>query len=156
MLQQKVHFSKKRPRQFLETVDNLGVSNRYICFRNVMRISTGGLAKLADGSATVKLGDTSVLVTAVSRQKPSSYTGFTPLTVDYRQKAAAAGRIPTNFLRRELGPSEKEILTSRVIGKELTNIENFTRMYKNLPSISSPFIHFFFIKNYRQLKHNKA
>ena len=42
-----------------------------------------------------------------------------PLTVDYRQKAAAAGRIPTNFLRRELGPSEKEILTARIIDRSV-------------------------------------
>jgi len=46
-------------------------------------------------------------------------SGFFPLTVDYRQKSAAAGRIPTNFLRRELGTSEKEILTSRVIDRSL-------------------------------------
>lgn len=64
------------------------------------------------------LGDTSVLVTAVSKTKPSSST-FLPLVVDYRQKAAAAGRIPTNFLRRELGPTELEILTSRVIDRSL-------------------------------------
>lgn len=47
------------------------------------------------------------------------FTGFVPLTVDYRQKAAAAGRIPTNFLRRELGPSDKEILTARVIDRSI-------------------------------------
>lgn len=58
------------------------------------------------------------MVTAVSKTKaaPSS---FLPLVVDYRQKSAAAGRIPTNFFRRELGPSEKEILTSRVIDRSL-------------------------------------
>lgn len=59
-----------------------------------------------------------MLSTVVSKAKagPSS---FLPLTVDYRQKAAAAGRIPTNFLRRELGPTEKEILTSRLIDRSL-------------------------------------
>lgn len=64
------------------------------------------------------MGDTSVLVTAVSKTKQTS-TSFLPLVVDYRQKAAAAGRIPTNFFRRELGPSEQEILISRVIDRSL-------------------------------------
>ena len=65
-------------------------------------------------------GDTAVLVTAVSKTKSNSATAsFLPLTVDYRQKAAAAGRIPTNFLRRELGSTEKEILTSRMIDRSL-------------------------------------
>ncbi|XP_054714086.1 polyribonucleotide nucleotidyltransferase 1, mitochondrial-like isoform X2 [Uloborus diversus] len=58
------------------------------------------------------------MVTAVSKSKSSS-AAFVPLLVDYRQKAAAAGRIPTNYLRRELGPSEKEILTSRVIDRSV-------------------------------------
>lgn len=64
------------------------------------------------------LGETSVMVTAVSKTKPTP-SSFLPLVVDYRQKSAAAGRIPTNFLRRELGPSEKEILTSRLIDRSL-------------------------------------
>lgn len=64
------------------------------------------------------MGDTAVMVTAVSKTKASS-VNFMPLTVDYRQKAAAAGRIPTNFMRRELGPTEKEILTSRLIDRSV-------------------------------------
>lgn len=63
-------------------------------------------------------GDTSVLVTAVSKER-SSPPNFLPLVVDYRQKAAAAGRIPTNFLRREMGANEHEILTSRLIDRSL-------------------------------------
>lgn len=58
------------------------------------------------------------MVTAVSKKKLSP-SNFLPLVVDYRHKAAAAGRIPTNFLRRELGPSESEILTSRLIDRSL-------------------------------------
>uniref|UniRef100_A0A803TYX5 polyribonucleotide nucleotidyltransferase n=1 Tax=Anolis carolinensis TaxID=28377 RepID=A0A803TYX5_ANOCA len=77
-----------------------------------LEISSGKLARFADGSAVVQLGDTSVMVTAVSKTKPSP-SQFMPLVVDYRQKAAAAGRIPTNYLRRELGSTDKEILTSR-------------------------------------------
>ena len=65
-------------------------------------------------------GSTSVLTTCVGpANAPNANQGFVPLTVDYRQKAAAAGRIPTNFLRRELGPTEKEILTARVIDRSL-------------------------------------
>lgn len=59
-----------------------------------------------------------MMVTAVSKTKASP-SNFLPLVVDYRQKSAAAGRIPTNFFRRELGPSEREILTSRLIDRSL-------------------------------------
>lgn len=91
-----------------------------------MNISTGQYARLADGAAVATLGDTSVMVTAVSRTKPST-NNFLPLVVDYRQKSAAAGRIPTNFFRRELGPTEREILTSRVIDRSIRPLfpENF-------------------------------
>ncbi|XP_072907131.1 polyribonucleotide nucleotidyltransferase 1, mitochondrial isoform X3 [Hemitrygon akajei] len=83
-----------------------------------LEISTGKLARFADGSAMVQLGDTSVMVTAVSKTKPTS-SQFMPLVVDYRQKAAAAGRIPTTYLRKELGYTDSEILTSRVIDRSI-------------------------------------
>ncbi|KAG1926201.1 polyribonucleotide nucleotidyltransferase 1, mitochondrial isoform X5 [Pimephales promelas] len=83
-----------------------------------LEISTGKLARFADGCAVVKLGETSVMVTAVSKSKPAS-ASFMPLVVDYRQKAAAAGRIPTNHLRRELGSTDSEILTSRLIDRSI-------------------------------------
>ncbi|CAI5771356.1 polyribonucleotide nucleotidyltransferase 1, mitochondrial isoform X1 [Podarcis lilfordi] len=83
-----------------------------------LEISSGKLARFADGCAVVQLGDTSVMVTAVSKTKPSP-SQFMPLVVDYRQKAAAAGRIPTNYLRRELSSTDKEILTSRVIDRSI-------------------------------------
>uniref|UniRef100_A0A8B9HV42 Protein phosphatase 4 regulatory subunit 3C n=1 Tax=Astyanax mexicanus TaxID=7994 RepID=A0A8B9HV42_ASTMX len=66
----------------------------------------------------LSLGETSVMVTAVSKTKPSP-SQFMPLVVDYRQKAAAAGRIPTNYLRRELGTTDFEILTSRLIDRSI-------------------------------------
>lgn len=66
-------------------------------------MSTGKYARFADGTAVATIGDTAVMVTAVSKAKPGSNTSFMPLMVDYRQKSAAAGRIPTNFMRRELG-----------------------------------------------------
>ncbi|XP_003467547.1 polyribonucleotide nucleotidyltransferase 1, mitochondrial isoform X1 [Cavia porcellus] len=83
-----------------------------------LEISSGKLARFADGSAVVQSGDTAVMVTAVSKTKPSA-SQFMPLVVDYRQKAAAAGRIPTNHLRREIGSSDKEILTSRIIDRSI-------------------------------------
>ncbi|XP_041646288.1 polyribonucleotide nucleotidyltransferase 1, mitochondrial [Cheilinus undulatus] len=83
-----------------------------------LQISSGKFARFADGSAVVKLGETSVMVTAVSKTKATS-SQFMPLVVDYRQKAAAAGRIPTNYLRRELGTTDNEILTSRLIDRSI-------------------------------------
>ncbi|XP_025105301.1 polyribonucleotide nucleotidyltransferase 1, mitochondrial-like [Pomacea canaliculata] len=83
-----------------------------------LQLSSGKLARFADGAAVAKLDDTSVLVTAVSKTRSSQFSFF-PLTVDFRQKAAAAGRIPMNFFRRELGPTETEILTSRMIDRSL-------------------------------------
>ncbi|KAK9963900.1 hypothetical protein ABG768_005119 [Culter alburnus] len=83
-----------------------------------LEISTGKLARFADGCAVVRLGETSVMVTAVSKSKPASAL-FMPLVVDYRQKAAAAGRIPTNYLRREMGSTDSEILTSRLIDRSI-------------------------------------
>uniref|UniRef100_A0A8C6KLP0 Polyribonucleotide nucleotidyltransferase 1, mitochondrial n=1 Tax=Nothobranchius furzeri TaxID=105023 RepID=A0A8C6KLP0_NOTFU len=83
-----------------------------------LEISSGKFARFADGAAVVQLGDTSVMVTAVSKTKPSP-SQFMPLVVDYRQKAAAAGRIPTNYLRRELGTTDNEILTSRLIDRSI-------------------------------------
>uniref|UniRef100_A0A1Q3F1Q2 polyribonucleotide nucleotidyltransferase n=1 Tax=Culex tarsalis TaxID=7177 RepID=A0A1Q3F1Q2_CULTA len=87
----------------------------------VVRISSGKYARFADGCSVVTVGDTAVMVTAVARQKQGGggNASFLPLTVDYRQKAAAAGRIPTNFLRREMGPSEKEILAARLVDRSV-------------------------------------
>ncbi len=84
-------------------------------------MSSGKLAKFADGSCLATMGGTSVLATSVCKvpSNPPLVSSYVPLTVDYRQKAAAAGRIPTNFLRRETGPSDKEILTSRVIDRSI-------------------------------------
>ncbi|CAG5004092.1 unnamed protein product [Parnassius apollo] len=83
-----------------------------------LKLSTGRYARFADGACVATLGNTSVLSTVVSKAKQSN-NSFLPLVVDYRQKAAAAGRIPTNFLRRELGPTEREILTSRLVDRSI-------------------------------------
>ncbi|KAA0201847.1 hypothetical protein HAZT_HAZT000284 [Hyalella azteca] len=93
---------------------------RLPCSRS-LTLETGRHARMADGSVVATMGNTSVLVTATS--KPSSTPqSFLPLTVDYRQKYAAAGRIPTNYLKRELAPSDHEILTSRVIDRSVRPI----------------------------------
>ncbi|XP_066245159.1 polyribonucleotide nucleotidyltransferase 1, mitochondrial [Euwallacea similis] len=85
--------------------------------RNLV-LSSGKYARLADGCVVGSIGDTAVIVTVVSKTKPSP-SNFLPLVVDYRQKSAAAGRIPTNYFRRELGPTEREILTSRLIDRSV-------------------------------------
>jgi polyribonucleotide nucleotidyltransferase len=82
-------------------------------------IQAGKLAKQASGSALVKYGDTIVLVTAVASEEERS-TDFLPLSVEYQEKIYAAGRIPGNYFRREIGrPSEKETLTARLIDRPI-------------------------------------
>src|SRR6267143_336749 len=82
-------------------------------------IETGKLAKQADGSVTVQLGETIVLVAAVGAAKAKPGQEFFPLTVDYREKAAAAGKFPGGYFKREGRPTEKEILTSRLIDRPI-------------------------------------
>src|ERR1043165_8617134 len=82
-------------------------------------IETGKLAKQADGSVVVQLGETIVLVAAVAASKAKPGQDFFPLTVDYREKAAAAGRFPGGYFKREGRPTEKEILTSRLIDRPI-------------------------------------
>lgn len=82
-------------------------------------IETGKLARLADGAVTVRSGDTIILVTAVSATSVKEGQDFFPLTVDYREKAAAVGRIPGGYFKREGRPSEKEILTCRMTDRPL-------------------------------------
>ena len=80
-------------------------------------IETGKLAKQADGAVTVQYGETVVIVTAVASAQPKEELDFFPLTVDYREKAAAAGKFPGGYFKREGRPTEKEILTSRMIDR---------------------------------------
>ena len=82
-----------------------------------MSIETGRMAKQADGAALVQYGDTVVLVAATSNLEPREGASFFPLTVDYREYTYAAGRIPGGFIKRETRPSEKEVLTSRLIDR---------------------------------------
>ncbi|QSR89658.1 polyribonucleotide nucleotidyltransferase [Methylacidiphilum caldifontis] len=80
---------------------------------------TGKLAKIADGSVTVSYGETAVLVTVVSVTELKEDQDFLPLQVEYREKAAAAGRFPGGYFRKEGRPTDKEILTSRMIDRPL-------------------------------------
>jgi polyribonucleotide nucleotidyltransferase len=82
-------------------------------------IETGKLAKQADGAVTVQLGETIVVVAAVAATKAKEGQDFFPLTVDYREKAAAAGKIPGSYFKREGRPTEKEILTSRLTDRPI-------------------------------------
>ena len=81
-------------------------------------IETGKLAKQADGSVVVRMGDCMLLATAVSARKASP-VDFLPLTVDYREKFAAAGRFPGGFFKREARPSDNEVLTMRLVDRVL-------------------------------------
>ncbi|HEV7926779.1 MAG TPA: polyribonucleotide nucleotidyltransferase [Verrucomicrobiae bacterium] len=86
---------------------------------NQIIIETGKLAKQADGAVTVQLGETIVLVAAVAASKAKAGQEFFPLTVDYREKAAAAGKFPGGYFKREGRPTEKEILTSRLTDRPI-------------------------------------
>ncbi len=86
---------------------------------NEITIETGKIARLADGAVTVSCGDTTVIVCAVSATAIKEGQDFFPLTVDYREKAAAAGKFPGGYFKREGRPTEKETLTSRMIDRPL-------------------------------------
>jgi polyribonucleotide nucleotidyltransferase len=87
--------------------------------KSVLTIETGRMARQADGAVCVTYGDTAVLVTAVASDDIREGIDFLPLTVDYREKTYAAGKIPGGFFKREGRPSEKETLTSRLIDRPL-------------------------------------
>src|SRR5215831_16781342 len=82
-------------------------------------LETGQVAKQANGAVVVRSGDATVLVTACMAEEPKPGAGFFPLTVDYREYTYAAGKIPGGFIKREGRPSEKEILTSRLIDRPI-------------------------------------
>jgi polyribonucleotide nucleotidyltransferase len=82
-------------------------------------VETGRVAKQADGSVVIRYGDTMLLVTAVSARTAKEGLDFFPLTVEYRESSYSAGRIPGNYFRREGRPSEKEVLTCRLIDRPI-------------------------------------
>lgn len=99
------------PKVFQEVID-LGDG------RNIT-IETGKLAKQADGSVVIRMGNSMLLATAVSARTANPGIDFLPLTVDYREKFAAAGRFPGGFFKREARPSDSEILTMRLVDRVL-------------------------------------
>ena len=86
---------------------------------NDLILETGKLALQADGAVTVQLGETVVFVAAVAANKPKVGQDFFPLQVDYREKASASGKFPGGYFKREGRPTEKEILTSRMIDRPI-------------------------------------
>ncbi|MCF7729391.1 MAG: polyribonucleotide nucleotidyltransferase, partial [Chthoniobacterales bacterium] len=87
--------------------------------RSPITFESGKIAKLADGAVVVSYADTVVMTSAVSATTMKEGQDFFPLTVDYKEKAAAVGKIPGGYFKREGRPSEKEILTSRMIDRPL-------------------------------------
>jgi len=94
-----------------------------------LHVEMGKVAKQADGSVVIRYGDTMLLVTAVSTNSPREGIDFFPLTVEYRESTYSAGRIPGNYFRREGRPSEKEVLTARLIDRPCRPL--FPDGYKN-------------------------
>ncbi|MBU0477462.1 polyribonucleotide nucleotidyltransferase [bacterium] len=92
-------------------------------------IETGKLAKQADGAVTVRCGDTVILATVVCSKTTREGMDYFPLSVDYREKTYAAGKIPGGFFKREGRPTEKEILTSRLIDRPIRPL--FPDMFRN-------------------------
>src|SRR6188768_1405474 len=92
-------------------------------------LETGKIARQADGAVLATYGGTTVLATVVFEKKPKAGLDFFPLTVNYQEKAFAAGKIPGGFFKREGRPSEKETLTSRLIDRPIRPL--FVEGFKN-------------------------
>jgi polyribonucleotide nucleotidyltransferase len=98
---------------------NIGTTKSIITGGKEISIETGKLAKQADGSVVLRMGDTMILATVVAAKDAREGVDFLPLTVDYKEKFAADGRIPGGFFRREARPSEREILVMRIVDRAL-------------------------------------
>ena len=98
---------------------NLGITKTIKIGGKKISIETGKLAKQADGAVVLRMGDTMILATVVANKGAKEGVDFLPLTVDYREKFAADGRIPGSFFRREARPSEREILVMRIVDRAL-------------------------------------
>jgi len=98
---------------------NIGTKKSIITGGKEISIETGKLAKQADGAVVLRMGDTMILATVVAAKEVREGVDFLPLTVDYKEKFAADGRIPGSFFRRESRPSEREILVMRIVDRAL-------------------------------------
>ncbi|MDD3730487.1 MAG: polyribonucleotide nucleotidyltransferase, partial [Endomicrobiaceae bacterium] len=98
-------------------------------------IESGKLAKQANGSCVVRVGDTMVMANAVAASVPKEGTDFMPLTVDYRERGYAAGKIPGGFFKRETKARDSEILVSRLIDRTIRPL--FSEYWRNDTQISN-------------------
>ena len=98
---------------------NIGIKKSITTGGKEISIETGKLAKQADGAVVLRMGDTMILATVVAAKDAREGVDFLPLTVDYKEKFAADGRIPGGFFRREARPSEREILVMRIVDRAL-------------------------------------
>src|SRR5690606_38358045 len=107
--------------------------------RHTVRFETGEIARQATGAVLASMGDTVVLATVVAAKEPVPGQDFFPLTVDYQERTYAAGRIPGGFFKREGRPSEKEILTSRLIDRPIRPLfpEGFTNEVQIIATVKS-------------------
>src|SRR3954471_10247784 len=105
---------------FQDSGDTVNPIKKSISYgHHTLTLETGEIARQAGGAVLVSLGDTVVLVTAVTAKSSKPGQDFFPLTVDYQEKTYAAGKIPGGFFKREGRPSEKETLTSRLIDRPI-------------------------------------
>ena len=107
--------------------------------KHKLELSTGEIARQADGAVVAALGDTVVLATAVYDKRPTVPRGFFPLTVNYQERTYAVGRIPGGFFRREGRPTEKEVLTSRLIDRSIRPLfdKNYTQEIQVVATVLS-------------------
>jgi polyribonucleotide nucleotidyltransferase len=107
--------------------------------KHTVTLETGEIARQASGACVASMGETVVLATAVAMKEPMPGKDFFPMTVDYQEKTFAAGRIPGGFFKREGRPSEKEILTSRLIDRPIRPLfpEGFTNEVQIIATVIS-------------------
>ena len=107
--------------------------------QRTLTLETGEIARQASGAVMASMGDTVVLATVVADKEPRPGQDFFPLTVDYQEKTFAAGRIPGGFFKREGRPSEKEILTCRLIDRPIRPLfpDSFTNQVQVIVTVMS-------------------
>ena len=116
------------------------IQQRAQCGGKQILLETGKIAKQADGSVWVRMGDSIVLVTVVSAKEKKEGIDFFPLTVDYQEKLFAAGRVPGSYFRREGRPTEKETLVSRIVDRSCRPL--FAEGYSNETQIIATVVSF--------------
>jgi len=107
--------------------------------QHTVTLETGEIARQASGAVLASMGDTVVLATVVAMKEPTPGKGFFPLTVDYQERTYAAGKIPGGFFKREGRPSEKEILTCRLIDRPIRPLfpDGFTNEVQIIVTVKS-------------------